>query len=100
MARKPPPGCELLFGPYKTPRFKYGEAVTCEARGKVIICGLTDAPIPWPVGKWERFRSIVLYDALADAVRRESGQAVAYWWGVTSQTVTVWRKALGVGPIT
>src|SRR5947207_2605029 len=32
----------------------------------------------------------------ADAVRREAAQAVAYWWGVTGQTLTVWRKALGV----
>jgi hypothetical protein len=42
-------------------------------------------------------RSLVLYGALADAVRRESAEAVAYWWGVTAQTVTAWRKALGVG---
>jgi hypothetical protein len=38
--------------------------------------------------------------ALADAVRRESAQAVAYWWGVTAQTVMRWRKALDVGPTT
>ncbi len=33
-------------------------------------------------------------------MRRESAQAVAYWWGVTPQTVTRWRKALDVGPTT
>jgi hypothetical protein len=27
----------------------------------------------------------------------ESAQAVAHWWGVAPQTVTVWSKALGVG---
>jgi hypothetical protein len=33
---------------------------------------------------------------LATAVRRESNQAVSYWWGVSGQTVTKWRKALSV----
>jgi transposase-like protein len=32
----------------------------------------------------------------ADAIRRESNQAVAYWFGVSDQTVSKWRKALGV----
>jgi hypothetical protein len=76
--------------------FRYGKAVFCEVRGEVVICGLSDAPIPWPVGK----RGLVVYGGLAKAVRRESAQAVAHWWGVTPQTVWVWRKALGVGPVT
>jgi hypothetical protein len=33
---------------------------------------------------------------LAEAVRRESGQAVAHWWGVSPHTVRAWRRALGV----
>src|SRR5207244_1830691 len=78
--------------------------VFCEMQGDVILCGLTAARIPWPVGKRKqkgsRARSIVLYGGLAEAVRRESAQAVAYWWGITAQTVTRWRKALGVGPVT
>src|SRR5690606_32156823 len=36
------------------------------------------------------------YKALAKAVRMESNQAVAHWWGVSGQTATKWRKALGV----
>src|SRR5262249_47390473 len=40
-----------------------------------------------------------LFGDLAEAVRRESALAVAYWWGVKPQTVTVWRNALGVGPL-
>jgi hypothetical protein len=36
----------LLFGPYRTPRFRYGSIVACERRGDVIICGTTDARIP------------------------------------------------------
>jgi hypothetical protein len=94
----------LLFGPYCTPRFRYGEALRCELRGELVVTGLTDAPIPWPLGRRpgrnERARSLVLCGDLARAVRRESNQAVAHWWGITPQTVTKWRKALGVGHIT
>jgi hypothetical protein len=87
-----------LLGTYKTPRFRYGRKVFCEVRGEVTICGLSDAPIPWPIGKRGRSRnSLVVFKDLAKAVRRESNQAVAYWWGVTPQTVSKWRKALGVG---
>src|SRR5262249_54283163 len=92
---------KLLFGPYQAPRFAYGADRLCALRGEVILCGLTDAPIPWPVGKKRvrsRGRAIVLFGALAKAVKRESAQAVGYWWGVTRATVSKWRAALGVGP--
>src|SRR5262245_41595036 len=42
-------------------------------------------------------RGLIVCGALADAVRRESNQAVCFLWGVTPQTVTKWRKALEVG---
>jgi hypothetical protein len=92
---------KLLFGPYRTPRFHYGDVVTCEIRGNVKIVGLTAARIPWPkcrTGK--RCRAIILYGALADAVRRESAKAIEYWWGVGQFTVWKWRKALGVDRMT
>jgi len=88
-----------LLGTYRTPRFHYGAVVVDELRGSVRIVGLSDAPIPWPVGQYlddKRRRFLVVYGALARAVRRESNQAVAKAWGVTPQTVTVWRKALDV----
>jgi hypothetical protein len=95
---------QLLFGPYRTPRFRYSSVVMCELRGEVELVGLREAPIPWPVGRrvgtHGSSRGLVLYGALARAVRLESSLAVAYWWGVTPQTVTVWRRALGVGPTT
>jgi hypothetical protein len=87
---------KLLHGPYRTPRFRYGARVFCEVRGEVVICGLTDARIPWPVGKKGRARSLVVNGGLAKAVLRESATAVCHWWGVTAQTLSVWRKALGV----
>jgi hypothetical protein len=87
---------KLRFGPYKTPRFRYGQTATCLMRGKVKITGLTDAPIPWPTCQPRSTQAIILFGALARAVRRESNQAVARAWGVSGQTVTKWRKALGV----
>src|SRR5262249_6081349 len=89
-----------LLGKYATPRFAYGDVVACARRGEVRIVALSDAPIPWPLGQplpKGRAGALVLCGALAEAVRRESSEAVASWWGVTAQTVTVWRKALGVG---
>jgi hypothetical protein len=37
----------LRFGPYRTPRFRYGDIVFCERCGEVTMCGLTAARIPW-----------------------------------------------------
>jgi hypothetical protein len=62
-----------LLGKYKTPRFRYGRKVLCEVRGEVTICGLSDAPIPWPIGKRGRSRnSLIVFKDLSKAIRRES----------------------------
>jgi hypothetical protein len=50
MPLKPENKHTLLFGPYATPRFKYGRKVRCLMRGTVKIVGITDARIPWPIG--------------------------------------------------
>ena len=89
-----------LLGKYRTPRFRYGRKVLCAVRGEVTIVGLTDAPIPWPICKRVRGRSLVVFKDLVKALRRESNQAICHWWGITPQTVSKWRKALGIGPIT
>jgi hypothetical protein len=89
-----------LLGTYKTPSFRYGRVVRCEVRGEVEVVGLHDAPIPWPVGKKGRAKSLIVFKDLARAVRRESEIAVAYHWGVTGQTVGKWRQALGVERVT
>jgi hypothetical protein len=96
---RPADRCRLL-GTYQTPRFRYGKTVWCEVRGEVEVVGLHDAPIPWPVGKNGRAKSLVVFTDLAKAVRRESEIAVAHHWGVDKQTVRKWRKALGVGRVT
>lgn len=68
----------------------------CAVRGELIIEGLTDGRIPWPIGRGARLRSIVLFGVLERAVLRESAQAIKYWWGVGSATVAKWRRVLSV----
>jgi hypothetical protein len=89
-----------LLGTYRTPRFTYGSVVTSEVRGHVVITGLTNARIPWPIAKrrGSQGRSLAVFGDLAAAVRRESVSAISYWWGITGQTVAKWRKEMGVGP--
>jgi hypothetical protein len=90
---------QLLFGPYKAPPLKRGDRASCLFRDcEVIVTGWSDAPIPWPIGQrpGRGARALVVLGGLADAVRLESNQAVAYWFGVTPQTVMQWRKALTV----
>jgi hypothetical protein len=87
---------KLRYGPYKTPRFGYGKKVQDEWRGEVKIVGLSSGRIPWPMGQAGANKSLVVYRGLAKAIRRESIVAVAYWWGVTTQTVTKWRRKLEI----
>ena len=87
----------LHFGPYSTPRVKIGQRVTCEVRGDVTIVGISSGRIQWPIGKTIRANSLVVIGDLAKALRRESPSAIRYWWGVGSDAVWKWRKALGVG---
>ncbi|MGC3971813.1 MAG: hypothetical protein QM775_32065 [Pirellulales bacterium] len=93
---------KLYFGPYKTPKFKLGQHVKCAVRGPVTINKLSDSRIPWPMGRTEdnTNRMLVVYGGLEEAVRRESATAVCHWWGVTAQTVSKWRGAMGVGRYT
>jgi hypothetical protein len=90
-----------LLGTYRTPRVRVGRVLTCEYRDRdVVVTGYTAARIPWPHGRPRGHRGgtpgPVVYGALAAAVRRESNQAVAYWFGITANTVSLWRRALDV----
>jgi hypothetical protein len=89
-----------LLGTYRTPRFRYGDVAFCAVRGAVMLVGLSSGRIPWPVGQRGSARSLAVFGGLAEAVRRESAVAISHWWGVTAQTVTKWRRVLGVGPVT
>src|SRR4051794_38255701 len=89
-----------LLGSYRTPAFRYGDRVEGEARGLVEIVGMKEGPIPWPVGRpvngRKNVRGLVVYGGLSEAIRQEASEAVAFWWGVTPQTVWAWRKAAGL----
>ena len=39
------------FGPYASPRFRLGSTVVDVDRDDVIVCGLSDTRIPWPLGR-------------------------------------------------
>jgi hypothetical protein len=66
--------------------------------GEVRIVGISNGRIVWPLGRKPggSATTFVIYRDLAKAVRREAGSAVACWWGVRPDTVSRWRKALGV----
>ncbi len=89
---------KLRFGSYATPRFRYGQRVSCAVRGEVIIVGLSAGRIPWPIGYVEgnSNRMLVVYRGLERAVRKDAAVAVCHWWGVTAQTVSRWRSVMGV----
>jgi hypothetical protein len=72
------PSCSALTVPT---RFRHGQTVRCEVNGPVIIVGISDAPILWPVCKRGKWLVPVVYRGLAKAVRREAEQAVSHWWG-------------------
>lgn len=68
-----------LLGKYRTPRFRIGQRVFCEVWGAMVITDMTDALIPWPIGKGGAGRhSLIVYKGLAKAVRR--------WLAVVSRT--------------
>jgi hypothetical protein len=89
-----------LLGKCRTPQVRVGAFVRCLVRGEVEVVGFIEGPIPWPKCKSERRHALIVYSGLARAIRRESAQAVGHWWGVGTDRVWKWRKALGVGATT
>jgi len=82
---------QLRFGPYVTPVAIPGAVVECEVRGLVTIVGLSRAPIRWPIGERDGQCELVLYKALARAIRQEEPAAVAAAFGVALQTAEFWK---------
>ena len=79
-----PPGREL------------GAYVEDEIRGEVRIIGINDGRISRPLAQNKHQRTVVVYRDLARAIRRESVQAVADWWGISLEKVHTVLRALGV----
>lgn len=82
----------VRFGPYITPVVAIGVIVECEARGLVTVVGISEAPIPWPIGDRDGQCELIVFKALARAVRQESPAAVAFAWGVSLATAERWKK--------
>jgi hypothetical protein len=87
---------KLLGGPYLAPNVTPGDWLNDLIHGAVEVGGWHDGRIPWPRRKKTGTHSLILCDALAEAVRTESAKAIAYWFGAGSVTVAKWRRALGV----
>jgi hypothetical protein len=89
-----------LLGSYSPPSVRVGDRSVCQIRGRVEIVGLTDARIPWPIGRkirnGDHSTATVLCGDLVEALKKEATGAVCYWWGVSQITVWRWRKALGI----
>jgi hypothetical protein len=79
-----------LLGTDTTPRCRIGQRVRCAVRGEVVIAALSDAPIPWPLCRYNRHLVPVVYKGLFRAVRRESQLAVVHWWDVCVSAVWKW----------
>ena len=91
---------KLLFGPYKAPALKRGDRATCLFKDcEVVVTGWADARVSWPrclpLGTKGR-PSLLVDEEPARAIKHESAAALRHWWGVSSQQVWKWRKALGV----
>jgi hypothetical protein len=87
-----------MLGSYRTPRIRLGHQVECEIRGRVTVLYISDSPIQWP---WARSGvrdrpSPVIFRGLSRALRTEAAVEICKAWGITSQTVTKWRKKLGL----
>jgi len=94
------PTPELIAGPYLPPACTVGGWIDDEIDGRLEVGGWTAAPISWPRRKKAGRASLILCGDLVRAVRTESSEAVAHWWGVGVTKVWMWRKALGVGRVT
>ncbi len=100
MKEEPVNRYKLVGGPYKVPPVRIGQRVTCRLNGRLKVTGWSDGRIPWPRARVHQGGkgAFVMTEELVRAVRTEAGQAICFWWGVGTATVTLWRRALGVRP--
>lgn len=89
---------QLRFGPYGLPRgLAVGDSVWCHYRRRNVVIGsISDAQMQWfQAGRGSGTGLIVCGD-LVRAVQMESVSAVAHHWGICADTVSNWRRVLGV----
>ncbi len=86
----------LVRGPYRAPRVRRGASLVDARFGPVEVGGCSTARVPWPYLKRKGQHSLILCGDLLKALKHESIDAIAYYWGVRPYTVIVWRRALGM----
>lgn len=79
------------FGAYLSPVCVLGTFVPCELRGVVKVVGMSDAPISWPIGERDGKVSLVVFKGLSRALRLETAEDVAAWWGIDLPAVKLWQ---------
>ena len=94
-----PDRLQLLFGPYRAPVFKYGDVVSCERAGQVELCGISSGRILSPLGRrlGEGYRPLRRH---CPYCATRAGARCGHLLGVSAQTVSIWQKALAIGPTT
>lgn len=86
----------LIGGPYRPPMCRQGDILQTP-EGKIKVDCFTRGPIVWPASCPRGGKpSPILHGDLILAIRTESAQAVAYYWGVDRKLVSRWRRRLGV----
>jgi hypothetical protein len=84
---------KLQFGAYLTPITVVGATLECEVRGLVTVCGMSNGPLPWPLGERDGEQHLIVFKGLSRAIRQERPEAVAEHWGIPVATVVDWKKA-------
>jgi hypothetical protein len=92
----------LLFGPYGPPVAKHGYLIDV-VRGKLQFSHFSQGRIPWPIAKRRGpagSGGFIFCGDLVRALNFESGPAIAYHWGVCSESVRKWKAAIGAPAMT
>jgi hypothetical protein len=79
------PTAPRLLGNYTAPLVEIGQVVQCALRGEVEVVKLSAGPNQWPMGRYPpngNVRFLIVMGDLVEAVRRESAEAIRYWWRV------------------
>jgi hypothetical protein len=80
----------------RTPLVVPGTRLTCAIRGVVKVVGVSQAPVPWPIGELDEKQALIVYRGLLAALqdKHEDAQEIADAFGIGVATVESWRKAL------
>jgi hypothetical protein len=90
---------KFISGPYVPPFVPIGGRLKCELRGMVQVGGYSNAIIPWPVAA-NHPRQLIFCGDLVKALKTESRVAVSFHFGISPQTVSGYRRDLGVERLT